>query len=717
MTIAQFPVAKADVGQESEKLKQFSRWIVQHYLLIIVISVLLLIPGLYGMANTKINYDILSYLPQNMNSMQGQNILEKDFRVAANAFLLVKDQPDWQVEVLKHRIEKVDGVEKVTWIDNWTDITVPKEFLPDKVYSQFYNKDTTLLQIGFKESTGSENTVQAIGQIRQILDENMYLGGTSAIIADLRQLIEHERIIYILLAILLIFIVLALTLSSFIVPVLFLLSIGAAVIYNLGSNIFLGSISYVTSAIAAVLQLGVTMDFSIFLMHRYLEEKNKTDIKFDAMSVAIQKTFVAIGASSLTAIAGFLALSVMQIGLGKDMGVVMAKGVALGVIVSLTLLPALILVFDDWISRYRHKIIMPSFKWTANLAANKPWIMVAIFILLLFPSFYGKEHVNIFYNLSEALPRSLQSIKSTDIIKQQFGSADTLYLITPVKENWKLKEATAQIKAMPGVVNVVSPSDYLDESVPEQYTSAELRNGFSNGKYEYTIIQSKYHAADLQSGKLIKSIRQTTGEYFSESYLSGESVLTDDMIKLTGPDQKAVDKWSIGAILLILLFTFGSISLPIILVLVIELAIFINLGIPYYTHTTISFVAVMTIGAIQLGSCVNYAILMVSRFKEELLTNDKYTAIKNAVQGTASSIVTSALALSCGTIGVAAISKIGMIGSLSLMIARGAFISMLAILFFLPAILVTLQGLISHTTLHWNGKNKNQGGLTGEKTV
>lgn len=698
-------------------MKRFSRFVVEHYLLIIIISLLLLIPGLYGMAKTEINYDILSYLPENMNSIQGQKILEKDFGIAANAFLLVQDQPDWRVQMLKHRIEKIDGVEKVTWIDDWADITIPKDFLPDKVYDQFYNKDSTLLQVVFTESTGSEKTVQAIGQIRQVMGDDTYLGGTSAVIADLRQLIEHERRIYVALAVLLIFIILAFTLSSTIVPILFLLSIGAAVVYNLGTNIFLGNISYVTSAIAAVLQLGVTMDFSIFLMHRFLEEKKKTDNKFDAMNIAIQKTFVAISASSLTAIAGFLSLSVMQIGLGKDMGIVMAKGVAFGVIVSLTLLPAIILVSDDWITRYRHKIIMPSFKWTANLAASKPWVMVAIFIVLLFPAYYGKDHVKMFYNLSDALPSNLQSIKSTDYIKQQFGSADTLYLITPAKDDWKLKELTVKLKALPGVVSVVSPSDYLDDTIPAEYIPLALRDGFSNGTYEYTIIQSKYHAAEKNSAQLIKSIRQTTAAYFSQSYLSGESVMTDDMIKLTGPDQKAVDKWSIGAILIILAIAFGSVSLPIILILVIELAIFINLGIPYYANETIPFVAVMTIGAIQLGSCVNYAILMVSRFKEEVAIHDKYTAIKNAVRESASSIVTSALALSGATIGVAIISKISMIGSISLMIARGALVSMLAILFFLPAILVVSEGIIDHTTLHWNKGLNNKGGLPSEEAI
>ena len=697
-------------------MKAFSRWVVQHYKLIIIISVLLLIPGFYGMSQTRINYDILSYLPQNSNSMQGQNILEKDFRVAANAFLLIKDQSDWQVQAFKQRIEKIDGVEKVSWIDDWTDITVPKEFLPAKLYDQFYSKDATLLQIEFKDTMGSSETVWAMNDIKEILDENMYLGGTSAVISDLRDLIEHERVIYILLAVLLIFIVLALTLSSTITPLLFLLSIGVAVVYNLGTNVLLGSISYVTSAIAAVLQLGVTMDFSIFLMHRYLEEKTKTDDKFDAMSTAIQKTFVAIGASSLTAIAGFLALSVMQIGLGKDVGIVMAKGVALGVIVSLTLLPSLILLSNDWIVRFRHRTFMPSFEWTSNLASQKPWIMVVIFLALLFPSYYGREHVNIFYNLSDALPHSLQSIKSTDYIKQQFGSADTLYLITPVKEQWKLKDATAQIKALPGVVNVVSPSDYLDEAIPDEFIPTGLRKNFSNGTYEYTVIQSKYQAADKQSGALIKSIRQHANNNFSESYLSGESVLTEDMIQLTCPDQKAVDKWSIGAIMAILALAFGSFSLPLILVMVIELAIFINLGIPYYTHSTIPFVSVMIIGSIQLGSCINYAILMVSRYKEELAGHDKYTAIKNAVKGTASSIVTSALALFCATIGVAAISKIEMIGSLSLMIARGAFISMLAILFFLPAILVVTQDIISHTTIRWN-RGIIKGGLSSEEVV
>lgn len=688
-------------------MKSFSRWVVEHFKLIIVICALLLIPGFYGMAATKINYDLLTYLPQSLKSVQGQNILEKDFRVAGNAFLLVEDQQDWQVQDLKKRIEKIDGVEKVIWIDNWADITIPREFVPEKVREQFYNKDATLMQIQFMEGSGSEKTVQAIADIKDLLNQNMYLGGTSAVIADLRILINHEKLIYLILAVVLIFLILSLTLSSTIVPVLFLSSIGAAVVYNLGSNIFLGKISYVTSAIAAVLQLGVTMDFSIFLMHRYLEEKNRLGNKEEAMEEAIHKTFVAIGSSSLTAIAGFLSLAVMEIGLGKDMGIVMAKGVAMGVIVSLTLLPALILLCDDLISRYRHRVFLPKFEWTARLVSKRYWVLAGLFVLLLFPAFYGKENVQVFYNLSDALPRDIQSIKSTDYIKQRFGSSDTLYLITPSSQEWELKELTAQLRNVPGVVGVTSITDVKDVAIPDKYVPAEIRNSFSNGKYDYTLIQSEYPPADSHAPGMIKDIRAKTDQYFANSYLSGESVLTDDMIKLADTDQKEVDKWSIGAILAILALTFGSISLPVLLVLVIEFAIFVNLGIPYYTNTTIPFIAVMIIGAIQLGSCVNYAILMVSRYKEELASHDKFIAIRNAVQGTGGSIVTSALALSFATVGVGFISKVDMIGSLSMMIARGAFISMLAILFFLPPLLVVCQDLIAYTSLRWNKGLKN----------
>lgn len=688
-------------------MKSFSRWVVDHYKLIIIISVLLLIPGLYAMINTKINYDLLSYLPKNLNSVQGQQILETDFRIAGNGFLLIEDQPDWQVQYIKNRIAKIDGVEKVVWIDNWADITIPQEFVPEKVRDQFYKDDATLLQIQYEQGASSEETRQAVDNIRNLLDQNMYLGGTSAVMADLRTLIDHERLIYLVLAVVLIFFILSLTMSSTIVPILFLLSIGAAVVYNLGSNMMLGSISYVTSAIAAVLQLGVTMDFSIFLMHRYLEEKKKLETKEEAMAHAIHKTFVAIGASALTAMAGFLSLSVMQIGLGKDMGIVMAKGVALGVIVSLTLLPALIIRCDDLISRFQHRIFLPSFNWTSRLVSKRYWVLLAIFIVLLFPAFYGKENVKVFYNLADALPRDIQSIKSTDFIKERFGSADTLYLITPSNEEWKLQAITDEIKKVPGVKSVTAVTDVKDPAIPEEYISSQLRNSFSNGKYDYCIIQSKYHPAAKGTAQMVKKLQTISSQNFSESYLTGESVLTDDMIKLAGTDQKEVDKWSIGAILLILALTFSSISLPILLVLVIEFAIFVNLGIPYFTNTTIPFIAVMTIGAIQLGSCVNYAILMVSRYKEELLTHDRYTAISNAVKGSGGAIVTSALALSFATVGVGFISKVGMIGSLSMMIARGAFISMFAILFFLPPLLLVCQDIIAHTSLRWNKGLKN----------
>lgn len=692
-------------------MEAFSRWIVKHHRFIVILSLILLLPGLYGMTHTRVNYDLLTYLPAEMESVEGQSILEKDFGVAGNAFLLIEGQSDWEVQAIKERIEKIDGVEKVIWIDKWADITIPRDFVPDKVKKGFYNDDATMMQVQFMEGSGSDRTVAAVNAIQDLLDQNMYLGGTSAVIADLWELMEHERVVYLVVAVLLIFLVLALTMTSTIVPVLFLLSIGAAIVYNLGSNLMLGSVSYVTSAIAAVLQLGVTMDFSIFLMHRYMEERNEKE-KEEAMAKAIRQTFVAIGSSSLTAIAGFLSLSVMQIGLGKDMGVVMAKGVALGVIVSLTLLPSLILICDNLIQRYQHRVLLPKFDWTARLVSKRAWVLVALLVLLLVPAYYGREHVPVFYNVADALPEDINSIQATSYIKDRFGSSDTMYLITPADERWKLEEINEQIQALPGVVSMVSPTDYVDVAIPEEFIPEEISEGFSNGKYDYTIIQSKYHPADDEASKLISSMQGIIKGTFTESYLSGESVLTEDMIKLVGPDQKAVDRWSIGAILAILAITFTSLSLPLMLVLIIELAIFINLGIPYFTGTSIPFIAVMTIGAIQLGSCVNYAILMVSRYKEELKEHVPAEAIQNAVRGTAPAIVTSALALCAATIGVGFISKVEMIGSLSMMIARGAVISMLAILFLLPALLLVSDRLISWTTLNWKHHSKAEGGDT-----
>lgn len=698
-------------------MKSFAHGVVKHYKAIIVICILLLIPAVYGMVNTKINYDLLTYLPDNLNSVKGQHILEKDFKVAGNAFLMIEGKDDWQVQHLKKEIEKIPGVEKVIWVDQWADITVPRDFVPQKVIDQYYKGNDTLMQVQFEGGAGDEKTVTAIKNIEKLMDQSSYLGGTSAIIADLRTLIDHERILYLIIAVVLIFLILALTLSSTIVPLLFLLSIGVAVMYNLGTNLFLGQISYVTSAIAAVLQLGVTMDFSIFLMHRYLEEKKRSSGKEEAMATAIEKTFIAIGASSLTAIAGFLSLGVMQIGLGKDMGTVMAKGVALGVIVSLTLLPALILATDDFISRFQHRIFLPSFNWTSRLVSNRRWIMVILLVALIFPAWYGKEHVKVFYSLSDALPRDMRSIKSTDYIKQCFGEADTLYLVTPSGEEWKVQELAKEIRGFKGIVGVVAPSDLSDPAIPAPYIPEKLRDSFSNGKYDYTIIQSKYHPAEPEATRLIKQIRGASDKYFTTSYLSGESVLTDDMISLAGHDQKKVDICSVGAILLILALAFASLSLPFILVLVIELAILVNLGMPFFVGKSISFIALMSIGAIQLGSCVNYAILMVSRFREELAYHDRFTAIQNAVKGTGGSIVTSALALSSATIGVGMISKVQMISSLASMIARGAFISMFAILFFLPPLLVVLQGVVSHTTWRWPGNHKIVEGLSNEENL
>lgn len=688
-------------------MKSFGHFVARHPKAIIIVCLLCLIPAYFGMVSTKINYDIFTYLPKDLNSTQGQDILQNDFRVAGNAFLMMDRTNDWEVLRLKQRIETVPGVEKVIWINDWVDLTVPRQFVPDKLKDQFYKGDSTLLQIQFQEGPGSERTVAAINEIQSILDHNAHLGGVSAVIAGMRGLIEHERLLYLAAGVLLSLIVLSLTLSSTIIPILFLCSIGAAILYNLGTNMFLGRISYVTSAITAVLQLGVTMDFSIFLMHRYLEEKEKYPTPEDAMAEAIHRTFLAIGASSLTAIAGFLALSVMQIGLGKDMGIVMAKGVAFGVIISLTLLPALIVCFDGLISRYQHRVFLPSFNGIATLVTKRYIILAVLFVALLVPAYYGRQHVKVFYNVADALPQKMQSILDTKYIKERFGNSDTMYLIMPSGHKWEQKNLAAEIRKFPGVVSVLTPADMADTAIPDEYLPENVRDSFSNGTYDYMVIQSSVPPADKDAGRLISRIRNAADIRFNTYYLSGESVLTDDLIKLTKEDSKKVDLWSVGAILAILALAFTSLSLPIILVAVIELAILINMAIPFYMNDSIPFIALLSVGAIQLGSTVNYAILMVSRFKEELACNDKFTAAQHAVRGTGKAVVTSALTLCFATIGVGMITQIDMIGSLTTMIARGAIVSVLCILLFLPALLLVFEDAVNATTLRWRAGKAN----------
>ncbi len=701
-------------------MKHFSKSITRHYIGVLIAGAVVFLLSLYGMSLTKINYDILSYLPEDLDSVKGENILDSDFHTAGSALMMVDITDMQSVQKLKDEIGDIKGVKEVLWIDSVTDTQVPLDYLSDEVKEQFIKGNATLLQIQFEKPASSESTFVAIKDIRTLMDGKSRLGGMGALLSDLRKLMDTEKIIYILIAVALIFILLSIALDSFAVSILFLISIGAAICYNMGTNFVRGDISYITSAIAAVLQMGVTMDFSIFLYHRYEQERKLLGDKFESMARAMSSTSVAIIASSLATASGFLALVPMKIKIGEDIGIVLAKGVILGVITALTVLPAMLLLFDDFIQKTRHKPILPSFKRTSDFVVKNYVLLFIVFLVLFVPAYYGKTNAKIFYNIMDAMPSDMQSMVSTNAIKDKFGISEVIYLITDKSES-RSKEDDFQnaLKSISNVKSTQCIESLADSEIPDSFLPDKLKDQFQEGKYRYMMINLSTKAAEDSTNQAIASIEKKAEHYYGKNYyLSGEAVLTRDLISLTDKDIKTVDIISIAAVFIILMLFLQSVSLPIILVAVIELAIFFNLGIPYYTGTQIPFIASMTVGAIQLGSSINYSILMVTRYREELRSHDKIQAIKNAVTGTGPSIITSALTLAATTIGVGLASKIKMIGQFATMIGRGTLISFVMVLLILPAVLLVFDPVIGYTTLGWR-KLGSKANLTvkGEESV
>ncbi|CAM2905091.1 MMPL family transporter [Hathewaya histolytica] len=684
-------------------MKRFGEFIVKRRVLVILISLLLLIPSILGFIGTRINYDILSYLPQELDTMKGQKILDEEFSNASTGMLMVENMQSKDVVKLKEEIEKVKGVEKAIWISDAMDISVPKEMLPEKIRNMFYSKDTTLIMIKFKEGSASVNTFNAVDSIKKITGKRAFLGGMSAIIHDTRQLAEKETPFYVLIAVAFAIIVLMLTMESTVVPFIFLVGIGFPIAYNLGSNYFLGEISYITKALAAVLQLGVTMDYSIFLLHRYEEEKSKRENREEAMAEAIASTFTSIAGSSLTTIAGFLALCTMKLGLGKDIGIVMAKGVVLGVLSTVTTLPALLMFFDKAIHKYTHRTVMPGFKKVSNFVVKHNKALAVFFVVLFVPFIYAQNNTEVYYNLDEALPKDLDSIVATNKLKEDYKMTTTHFVITDKNiEPYKVKEMVGKIENIDGIENVLSYDSVMGASIPENFIPDEIKEVSKKGNYSLMMINSKYKAATKEENEQITKLNDIVKSYDKGAVIAGEGPLTKDLIDIADKDFKSVNVSSILAIFIIVLLVFSSLSIPVILVLAIELAISINLGLPYFTGTIVPFVASIVIGTIQLGATVDYAILMTSRFKEELNNGlNKYEAIKIAIEESSKSIVTSALTFFGATIGVYAVSKMELIKSLCLLMARGAIISMFSIIIMLPPLLIIFEKVISKTTRKW----------------
>lgn len=679
----------------------FGKKVVKYRVLILILGVLLLIPSVLGYLNTRVNYDVLTYLPDNIETMKGQDILVNDFGTGAFSMFIVDGMEEKDVAELKEKIEKVDHVANVIWYDSIADISVPMSMLPDDIYDVFNSDTGTMMAIFFDEGTSSDGTMDAIAQIRKIAGKQCFLSGMSAVVTDTKNLAEKETPVYVLIAVILAVIVLGLTMESFFVPLLFMLSIGMAIIYNLGSNYFMGEISYITKALAAVLQLGVTLDYSIFLMHSYEEQQVRYDgDKKRAMAHAISQTFSSVIGSSITTIAGFIALCFMSFTLGLDIGIVMVKGVIFGVIACVTILPSMILCCDKIIEKTKHKPFLPDIGRISDKVTKRYLVYVVLFLLFLFPAIYGNNHTAVYYNLDETLPKDLPSIIANEKLKEDYDMNTThMILVDSSVSSTDVNKMIKEMDKVDGVKWALGLDSLVGPSVPSDMIPESVSSMLKNDKYQLLLVNSEYKVASDEVNAQIKALNKILHKYDKTGMLIGEGPLTADLIDITDQDFKTVSTVSIGIIFVIILVLFKSISLPVILVGVIEFAIFVNMGIPYYTGTKLPFVASIVIGTIQLGSTVDYAILMTTRYKRERNHGaNKHDAITTAHRVSAQSIMVSALSFFAATIGVGLYSNIDMISSLCILMARGALISMVVVIFVLPSMFMVFDKVIVKTS-------------------
>lgn len=679
----------------------FGKKVVKFRIPILIISILLLIPAGLGYVNTRVNYDVLTYLPEDIETMQGQDILVKDFGTGAFSMFIVDGMEDKEVSALKAKIENVEHVQKVLWYDSLADISMPKSMIPKDVYEVFNSDTGTMMAIFFDEGTSSDGTMEAIGEIRKLAGKQCFLSGMSAIVTDTKNLAEKETPLYVLIAVVLAVIVLGLTMDSYFIPLLFMLSIGMAIVYNLGSNYFFGEISYITKALAAVLQLGVTLDYSIFLMHSYEEQQVRYNgDKERAMAHAISQTFSSVIGSSVTTVAGFIALCFMTFTLGMDIGVVMVKGVILGVIACVTILSSMILCCDKWIMKTMHKPFLPDIGKISDKVTKRYMIYVILFLVLLFPAIYGNNHTAVYYNLDETLPKDLPSIIANGKLKKDYDVNTThMILVDSSVESADVAKMIDKMDDVDGVKWALGLDALIGPAIPQDMIPNSVTDMLKNDKYQLLLVNSEYKVASDELNAQIKDLNKILHKYDKGGMLIGEGPLTADLIDITDTDFKTVSMVSIGIIFVIILILFKSISLPVILVGVIEFAIFVNMGIPYYTGTKLPFVASIVIGTIQLGSTVDYAILMTTRYKRERNHGaEKYDSITTAHRASAQSIMVSALSFFAATIGVGLYSNIDMISSLCILMARGAIISMIVVIFVLPSMFMVFDKVIVKTS-------------------
>lgn len=688
----------------------FGKGVVKLRIPILIVSIILLFPAALGYFHTRVNYDILTYLPKEIDTMKGQDILLDEFGTGAFSMCVVEGMEDQDISKMRKNMEKVDHVKKILWYDSLADLSIPKTMLPDKVQNAFINedKDATLMVIFFDSSMSSDETMDAIEELRSVADKQCYISGMSAVVTDTKNLSDKEVPIYVLIAVILAVIVLSLTMDSALIPVFFLLSIGMAIIYNLGSNVFFGEISYVTQALAAVLQLGVTMDYSIFLWHSYEENQERfPDDKKRAMAHAISNTLTSVIGSSITTVAGFVALCFMSFTLGLDLGVTMAKGVVFGVICCVTVLPSMILVFDKAIDKTRHKAIIPDLGVISGWVVKHYKAFIVTFIIVLIPALWGYTHYEVYYDLAGTLPGNLDSIIANDKLDETFAMNSThIILCDSSLEPKEVNEMMSKIDDVDGVKATLGLDSLVGPTVPREMIPSDIKEVVMDENYQMLMISSEYKVASDEVNDQCDKIEKIMKKYDKNAMLIGEAPCTKDLITITNHDFNVVSTVSIGAIFLIIACVFKSISLPIILVAVIEFAIFINLGIPAFTGTKLPFIAGIVIGTIQLGATVDYAILMTTKYRKARYNGvEKQEAITSALGASMQSVIVSALSFFAATFGVGLYSNVDMIASLCSLMARGAIISMFVVIFILPSMFMIFDKIICKTSKGFVQKN------------
>lgn len=683
-------------------MQKFGRGVVKLRVPILIVSILLLIPSIFGFLSTRINYDILSYLPSDIETMKGQDIMLDEFGKGGFSLVMLDGMEDKDVEKVKEKIEKVDHVCDVLWYDTLADVSLPKEVLPDDIYDFFNTDNSTMMAVFFDEATSADGSLEAVKEIRSIAGEQCFVSGMSSVVEDIKDLTMQEAPMYVVIAVILTSIILALTMDSFLIPLFFMLSVGMAIIYNMGTNFIQGEISFITEALAAVLQLAVTIDYSIFLWHSYKEEKEKHpgDNK-EAMAVAIGKTITSVVSSSITTVAGFLALCFMSYELGMDMGIVMAKGVVIGVICCITVLPSMILVFDKALEKTMHKDLVPSLEKPSKFIIKHHAAFIVLFIVVLIPAVYGQINTNVYYNLTDTLPKDLNSVIANTKLDEEYNMATTHMLL--VDADMEPKEVNSMLDEM-GKVDGVSFSMSLDTligpSIPREIVPESVTKILKSDKWQLMLIGSEYKVASDEENAQIDELSKILKSYDKDGMLIGEAAATKDLIDITDHDFKVVNIVSIAAIFIIILIALRSVSLPIILVAVIEFAITVNMGVPCFTNTTIPFIASVVIGTIQLGATVDYAILMTTRYKTERNAGkDKHEAVTIALTTSMKSIMVSALGFFASTFGVGVYSSVDMISQLCTLMSRGAIISMITVICILPSMLMLFDKVIINTTI------------------